>query len=196
MLSHGVDFCKLQARHLEPEGYRPESVSYHSASLEVIKSSLCKKHRPRILNIAPLAPGFFNFVAPMNPLLLNFDPDVLPYRDYLELIDNSKEVFDLILVWDRLLYLSTSESRTLVTAISNHSTKGSGLLAYSTVRHTLPALPSKFSLDSNSRVNVSPQTMDTVSCENHEMLRSLPGWKCHHSVQLRNSFREHLFVRE
>jgi len=195
MLAYKVDFCRLQAKHLEPQGYRPEAVSYHSTSLEGLSSFLLKKKKPNVLNLGPLTPGVFNLIGHTSPFLLNYDPAELPYQEYLQLIENSPKSFDLILVWDRLLYLTYAESKKLLTVITNHSKSGSELLAYSTVRHILPAIPSKFSLDANHNISVCPVTAETKNCDNCEFAKLVEGWRCHHSVQLRNSFREHLYIK-
>jgi hypothetical protein len=194
-MQYGVDFSKLKALNLEPTGFRPESTSYHSYNLEEIKGLLSKKVRPRILNLGPFEHGLFNFISQFNPLMVNLDPESRTLDECVSQIESHVEGFDLILLWDRLLYLSRLERNKLVSVLSTRSKEGTSLLAYSSVRKQVPAQPSKFQLALNSIVNVNPLTKETISTAGYDPRAELFGWKCRHSLQLRNSLREHLFVK-
>jgi len=195
MLNYAVDFCKLQASHLEPQGYRPEAVSYRSASLEIVRNLLQKKDKPKVLNLAPLTSGLFNLMAPLNPLLVSIDSETTSFSEQLCVIKSSSEQFDLVLLWDCLMYRTVSEQNQLLEVIQEHSTTGTNLMAYSTVRQELPQIPSFFKVDSDYTVSIIPRTSESICCQRSELFRSLSGWRNSHTLQLRNSFREHLIIR-
>lgn len=194
MLCHQVDFTRWRAANLEPEGYRPETVLYQSAACELIRSSIKRKPGARVLHVGPLHSGLFQFLCPAHPRIWTADPDTPEGDQLLDQISAMSEVFDVIFVWDRLLYLNDSERKELAKMLEQHAAPGSSLLAFSSVRNNLPAKPNDFIVKSDATVEMKPVTTEVVEHPAVDLTRILKGWRSTKSMQLRNSFREHLLV--
>jgi hypothetical protein len=195
MLSHEVNFARWRAEDLEPEGYRPEGISYHSSVIELVESSLKRMKSPSILQIGRLGCGFLELVTNVKGRLVTLEHDSEAGDSLLEHLGENPRHFDAIFLWDRMLFVTGEERRALLNAVSRCSTMGSSLVLYTSTRHSIPARPSGFSLTRGSRVEMKPTTTLTTTAEVLEANKLLPGWRCMRATQLRNGFREHLLVK-
>src|SRR4051812_37707973 len=104
MLSHQVNYSNWHASDLEPEGYRPERVAYHSGVIELVKSSCKRMKAPTILQIGRVGPGFLDFVSEIKGKLTTFEPETAEGTSLLDFLLDTPKTFDALFVWDRLLY--------------------------------------------------------------------------------------------
>lgn len=195
MVNHQVNFARWQASDLEPEGYRPSAISYHSTVMELVVKSCERLNSPAVLQIGGVSSRLVEIVAKVKGKLVISDPksdDGLSLLSYLEM---GRQKFDTIFLWDNLLADGVPHKNELLSLLENCSKMGTSLVMFTTTRQVIPATQSKFIINDNSVVEIIPTTTQTIRVDFFDIAKQLPLWRCMRTTQLRNGFRESLLVK-
>jgi len=195
VLNHQVDFTRWRALDLEPEGYRPESLTYASSVMELLSSSLTRVDSPSVLHFGSLKPGLLNLVQKVKGKLLTLDLDSPDGTIVLSALLRNDPSFDAILLWDDLFYGGEAQREALHELVEISTRKGSVMVVHTSARHSVPARSNKISFAEDFTVEITPSTTETRHSEILDLKREFVGWRAVRTTQLRNGFREHLLVR-
>jgi len=195
MLSHQVNFYRWHASDLEPEGYRPTAVSYQSSVIELVRTSCKRLTSPSFLQVGRLSPGFMEFVAEAKGKLITLEPDTKEGNSLIEFLQECPREFDVIFIWDHLLYNESTNTSGMLKLLESCSKMGTSLVMLASTRQSIPARPSKFVISPNSSVEIIPTTTFSKTAEFFDTCKQLPHWRCMRATQLRNGFREYLLVK-
>ncbi len=193
LLCHEVNFSKWRAIDLEPKGYHPQALSFHSAGLELLCSLARRMQNPKVFHLGPIRPALLNMLAPSHPFITVVDPSVDATLEDPP-VQCFEQSYDIFILWDRLLYLKPEEVAGLSECLASHSHAGSALLTYTSTREIVAANPYKFAVREDLQIEMVPQSEKTRTRAPIDLAKSLSGWRCQRTVQLRNSYREHLLV--
>jgi hypothetical protein len=107
--------------------------------------------------------------------------------------------FDVVLTWDLLNYLEREEFRAFFRHLDGYCRRGSFLFALiSTAKH-IPEKPTHFRILDFENLQYEAHASVLRPCPQYQpsdFNQLMPGFRTYSSFQLRNNFREYLFLRE
>ncbi|MFN8392542.1 MAG: hypothetical protein U0136_19775 [Bdellovibrionota bacterium] len=192
-----ISFSRCHAADLLADLFPPGVTVYQSPAAESLFKYLGARRRSTVLDFGPLIRDNVELLtAHYCKLFVEDFHQGLP-DERLSMLPDSE--LDVVLCWDLFNYLEVSLAKKLMHAISSRMTPNGVLMMHLASGQRIPKRPLHFRLADRSHISCEATCRDPLphAALTARALQSLmTGWKPEHSLQLRNEFQEHLFVRE